>query len=100
MELPKRPSFQQKGLKGYAYHLANKELEIYYVDVTRGHDTYIISRKCFHIYYIIEGKGVFDIDNEIKEVSKGSLVEVPPNVEYTYSWNMKLLLAWRSTLNY
>ena len=92
MKIPEKPSFQQKGLKGYAYPLANKELEIYYVDVSQGHDTYIISKKCFHIYYILEGEGVFEIKNETKRVSKDSLVEVPPNTEYTYSGKMKLLL--------
>ena len=92
MKLPTKPTFQQKGLKGHAYNLTNKELEIYNVDVTQGHDNYIISKKCFHIYYILEGKGTFDIGNKIEEVSKGSLVEIPPKVEYTYSGNMKLLL--------
>ena len=34
----------------------------------------------------------FDIDNQKHEVSPGSFIEVPPNVEYTYSGQMKLLL--------
>jgi len=92
MRLPARPSFEQKGLKGYMYPLTNKELEIYYVDVTQGHDTHLISRKCFHIYYVLEGEGFFDIDNQIRDVSKGSLIEVSPNTEYTYSGKMRLLL--------
>jgi len=92
MELPIKPTFEQKGLKGFAYPLKNKELEIYFVDVTQGHDNYIISKKCFHIYFVIEGNGDFDINNQSIKVAKNSLVEVQPNVEYTYSGNMKLLL--------
>jgi mannose-6-phosphate isomerase-like protein (cupin superfamily) len=92
MKLPLKPTFEQKGLKGYLYPLKNKELEIFFVDVTQGHDTYIISKKCFHIYYIIEGEGIFYIDSKSKKVSKNSLIEVQTNIEYTYSGNMKLLL--------
>jgi|APSaa5957512622_1039677.scaffolds.fasta_scaffold209401_2 hypothetical protein len=39
-EIPEEPKFTQKGLKGYQYNLDNKELEIYSVDVTKGHDKY------------------------------------------------------------
>ena len=92
MKFPNKPPFEQKGLKGFAYPLINKDLEIYYVDSSQGHDNFIISKKCFHIYYIIEGNGTFEINNQIKEVSKNFLIEVPPNLEYTYSGKMKLLL--------
>ena len=92
MELPKQPSFEQKGLKGFTFPLKNGNVDIHYVDVSQGHDTYIISKKCIHIYYILEGKGTFDIDGKIEDVSEGSVVEVLPNIEYTYFGNMKLLL--------
>jgi len=52
----------------------------------------LISKKITHIYFILEGEGFFDINGEKKEVKKGMLVEVPPNVEYVYSGKMKLLL--------
>jgi len=91
-ELPSKPSFSQKGLLGYHLKIKNPNVEIYFVDVKRGHDTYFISKKCTHIYYVIEGEGFFDIDGLKHEVKPGMLVEVPPNVEYTYSGRMKLLL--------
>ena len=97
-ELPSKPSFSQNGLSGYHFLTKNSNVEIYFVDVKQGHDTYILSKKCTHIYYVIEGEGVFDIDGSKYEVKTGMLVEVPPNVEYTYSGEMKLLLimnpAW------
>lgn len=92
MELPSAPTFEQKGLKGFAYPLKNKDLEVYYVDVIKGHDNYIISKKCSHIYFILEGEGTFDINNKLTKVAKNSLIEVQPNIEYAYSGNMKLLL--------
>lgn len=88
-----KPSFSQKGLDGYKFPLENKEVEIYFIDVKQGHDTYIISKKCKHIYYVIEGEGEFDIGGSKDEAKPGMLIEVPPNIEYTYSGKMKLLLV-------
>jgi mannose-6-phosphate isomerase-like protein (cupin superfamily) len=88
-----KPSFSQIGLRGYGFNLSNKDLEIYYVDVTLGHDTYITSKECFHIYYILDGEGTFDLNSAIVEVTKGDLVEVKPGIKYTYSGQMKLLLV-------
>ena len=87
-----KPSYIQKGLKGYKFHLKNKDLEVYFVDVEKGHDTFIISKKITHIYYILEGKGYFIIEGEKYYVEPGVVVEVPPNVEYSYSGTMKLIL--------
>ena len=88
----KTPSYTQRGLKGYKFPIKNKELEIYFVDVEKGHDTFIISRKITHIYYILEGEGYFIIEGKRCNVVPGMLVEVPPNVEYSFSGRMKMLL--------
>ncbi|MDY6771084.1 MAG: cupin domain-containing protein [Candidatus Nanohaloarchaea archaeon] len=86
------PAFDQEGLTGYRYPLDNDELELYRVDVTRGHDTYIVSREITHIYRVLDGRGVFTIDGDDQRVEAGDTVEVPPGVEYTYSGSMELLL--------
>lgn len=89
---PDKPSFSQKGLDGYTFPLNNENLEVNFVDVKRGHDNYIISKKITHIYYILEGEGFFDIDGEKIQVKPRMMVEVPPNIEYAYSGEMKILL--------
>jgi mannose-6-phosphate isomerase-like protein (cupin superfamily) len=91
-KLKDKPSYSQKGLDGYRFPLSNKEIQIYFVDVKKGHDTYIVSKKITHIYYILEGGGSFDIGGKKIQVKPGMMVEVPPNVEYTYSGKMKILL--------
>lgn len=85
-------TFSQKGLDGFRFPLSNKDVEIYYVDVKSGHDNFIISKKITHVYYILEGTGVFEINGQQIRVKLETLVEVPPNIEYTYSGAMKLLL--------
>lgn len=90
--LPAQPTYEQRGLKGYKLALQNKDMEIYYVDVSQGHDNYEISKKCTHIYYILEGEGSFEIDGKISIVKIGELIEIPPQVEYTFWGEMKLLM--------
>jgi len=46
-------------------------------NVYKGHDTFMISKALTRIYYVIEGTGVFTIDNQRYDVASGLLVEVP-----------------------
>jgi hypothetical protein len=88
------PSFALKGLAGYAFEpLRDQDIAIHLLDVIKGHDTFQISSALTRIYYIIEGTGMFTIDNQNYEVAGGLLVEVPPGVEYSYSGSMKILLV-------
>ena len=92
--IPSSPAFVLKGMKGYQFELLeNTELDIYLLDVEKGHDMFIISKKLTRIYYILEGAGYFTIENRKYDVGPGVLVEVPPNVEYSYSGTMKILLV-------
>jgi mannose-6-phosphate isomerase-like protein (cupin superfamily) len=88
------PSFVLKGLTGYAFQpLKDQDFAVHLVDVHKGHDTFMISKALTRIYYIIEGTGMFTIDNHDYDVAPGLLVEVPPGVEYSYSGSMKILLV-------
>jgi mannose-6-phosphate isomerase-like protein (cupin superfamily) len=88
------PSFTLKGLAGYEFQpLKDQDFAVHLLDVHKGHDTFLISKALTRIYYIIEGKGVFTIDNQKYDVVPGLIVEVPPGVEYSYSGSMKILLV-------
>jgi mannose-6-phosphate isomerase-like protein (cupin superfamily) len=88
------PSFALKGLAGYEFQpLKDQDFAVHLVDVHKGHDTFIISKALTRIYYIIEGTGVFTIDDQKYDVVPGLLVEVPPGVEYSYSGSMKIFLV-------
>jgi mannose-6-phosphate isomerase-like protein (cupin superfamily) len=88
------PSFALKGLAGYEFQpLRDQDIAVHLLDVHKGHDTFIISEVLTRIYYIIEGTGVFTIDNRKYDVVPGLLVEVPPGIEYSYSGSMKIFLV-------
>lgn len=90
--LPTSASFTGKGLLGYAFGpLKQSDLDICYIEVEKGHDTFMISKKITRTYYILCGSGYFIIADRKYDVSAGMLVEVPPKVEYSYSGKMKLI---------
>ena len=52
--LPTSTSFTGKGLLGYTFGPLNqKDLEIYYIEVEKGHDTFMVSKKIAQIYYTL-----------------------------------------------
>ena len=84
--LPTSPSFTGKGLSGYTFGPLNqKNLEICYIEVEKGNELFMASKKYSRIYYVIRGSGHFTIDKREYDVCSGMLVEVPPKVEYCYS---------------
>lgn len=90
--LPTSVSFRGKGLFGYTLGpLKQKDLEIYYIESEKGHDTFMVSRKITRTYYVISGNGHFTISEQRYPVTAGILVEVPPRVEFSYSGKMTLL---------
>ncbi len=94
--LPASTAFKGRGLLGYTFGpLKQKDLDVYYVDVDGGHDTFMVSRRITRTYYILSGSGHFTIDSRKYDVGAGMLVEVPPKVEYSYSGKMKLIVFSR-----
>jgi chemotaxis methyl-accepting protein methylase/mannose-6-phosphate isomerase-like protein (cupin superfamily) len=90
--LPASASFTGKGLHGFTFGpLKQKDLEIYYIEVQKGHDVFMVSKKITRTYYVLAGTGYFTIDNQRYEVGPGILVEVPPGIEYCYSGTMTLI---------
>jgi len=88
------PSFVLEGLAGYEFQpLKDKDFAVHLLDVTKGHDTFMISKALTRIYYIIEGTGSFTIADQKYHVAPGQVVEVPPGVEYSYAGSMKILLV-------
>jgi chemotaxis methyl-accepting protein methylase len=90
--VPILTSFDGKGLLGYTFGpLKQQDVEIYYIESERGHDTFMKSKKITRTYYVLSGSGYFTIADQRYDVLPGMLVEVPPKVEYSYSGKMKLI---------
>jgi len=88
---PTSVAFTGKGLFGYSFGPLHQNLNIYYIQSEKGHDTFMISRKITRTYYVLSGGGYFTIEGKRYPVDSGIVVEVPPKVEYSYSGKMALL---------
>ncbi len=93
VSLPDLPSFKGRGLLGYSFGpLKQKDLDVYYVDVDGGHDTFMVSRKITRTYYVLSGSGYFTVNGRVHDVGPGMLAEIPPGVEFSYSGTMRLVI--------
>ena len=90
--MPKEISFSQEGFNGYSYNIESENISIDFEDSFKGHDKYTMNKKSESIYYIVEGNGIFKIENEIFKVEKGDIVQIPANTIFVYKGKMKLLL--------
>jgi len=91
-KLPKDASFEQNGLKGYTYNLDLKEMSFSIEDVFKGHDRYCTNIRSTHYYYVVDGEGKFSINDDIYNVKKDDFVVIPPNNNFCFAGEMKLLL--------
>jgi len=89
---PTSTSFTGKGLLGYTFGPLNEsDIDIYYIEAEKGHDTFMVSKKITRIYYVLSGDGHFTIADKRFDVHAGMLVEIPPKVEFSYSGKLTLL---------
>ena len=63
-------------------HLSPQK-SIVYAEIKNEHGE-VTTKESEWIYYIIEGKGTFIINNEATNVSAGDVITVPANTPYNY----------------
>ena len=88
---PKEYSFQKVGIKGKRFSApVSKKIGFCLIKTAKGHETKIIEHKCDFIYYILRGKGSFEINGREENCSTGDLVVVPAGSIFTYKGNLKM----------
>lgn len=90
---PKEVSFSRGGADGYSFPLESKRIEIDFIDSKTGHGGRVVSNTVTHFYYVLEGKGEFEINGKIYPVSDGEIVEIPPKHIFDYTGKMRMILV-------
>lgn len=91
---PKDFTFIKVGIKGkkFLFRELSKNAGVAIIETEKGHETTIIEHECDFIYYILEGKGYFEINKTKENFLKGDLIVVPMGSKFTYKGKAKLLL--------
>lgn len=83
-------NFEKDGYKISLPNVDFKNISICFVEINDNRKTYCKIKNSPIFYYVIEGNGLFIIDNHL-EVKKGDLLEITANKKYTYKGKMKML---------
>lgn len=77
--------FQQPGVKGRKYDSSDllPDNSFVYGELDGEHGERVTT-SIPRLYYILEGKGKFQIDDKVYDVSEGDLAIIPPNTKYNY----------------
>jgi mannose-6-phosphate isomerase-like protein (cupin superfamily) len=74
---------------GENYPLAN----VVHVTVEKGHFEEFFDEKSTYIYYIVEGRGTFVLNDEKIEAEATDLIVIPPKTRIHYFGTMKMVLT-------
>ena len=66
-------------------------LSISFVNINGNRNNFCMLDKSTIFYYIIDGEGIFEINNEKINVKKNDLLEIPPKNKYSYEGNLYML---------
>lgn len=83
-------SFEKNGYEVLLPDINYKNVSFCFVNVKSNRETYCRIKNSPIYYYVIDGDGKFFID-DIVDINKGDLIEIPQNIKYTYSGNLNML---------
>lgn len=89
---PKETSFTKVGIRGKIFPIKGITSKIGYclIETAKGHETKIIEHECDFNYYILKGKGYFEINGQKESCSVGDLVVIPAGSTFTYKGNLEM----------
>jgi mannose-6-phosphate isomerase-like protein (cupin superfamily) len=84
-------SVTKHGVKMYIYN--NKRDSPYaavvYQETEKGHTQEFYNEKSTFLYYILEGSGIWIIEDECFEVEKNDVIIIPPGKRFYFKGNVK-----------
>lgn len=91
-KFPKIPDFERNGYFK-EYYLSDGKLgtEVDFIDMMVGHEYYQKETESIHIYYILEGTGIANINGSMYQIESGDTIEIPANVEFAFKGKMKMI---------
>lgn len=69
------------------------EANVVHVSSEEGHFEEFYSKRSWFIYYVVEGEGIFVLNDEKIEVQPTDLITIPPKTRIYYFGKMKMVLT-------
>jgi quercetin dioxygenase-like cupin family protein len=93
IQLSETDGFEREGFDGHVYipAEAGAGFNVLSVDVHGSHPRKRMLGDTTRAYYVIDGTGTFTLGDTTNEVQAGDLFAIPPNGEYEYNGQMRLL---------
>jgi ethanolamine utilization protein EutQ (cupin superfamily) len=86
-------SFNKHGIDLTVYGENVPSANVVYVEVKEGHFQEFLDSESTYMYYIIEGKGTFFLNDEPLETEATDLIVIPPKTRIHYFGTMKMVLT-------
>ena len=84
-------TFSKNGFSVFLPKIANQEISLCFVTVEEERDNYCLLDNSTIFYYIIDGTGEFEIENDKIPVKNNDLIEIPPKHKFSYKGRLKML---------
>lgn len=85
--------FNKYGVDLVVYGENVPEANVVHVSVKKGHLEEFYDTKSYYIYYVVEGQGVFVLNDEKVKVQPTDLIVIPPKTRIHYFGNMDMVLT-------
>ncbi|HUS25969.1 MAG TPA: cupin domain-containing protein [Nevskiaceae bacterium] len=98
---PSEHSFDKVGIQGKIFPARGltESLNFVRISTETGHETKIIEHESTFCYYVLEGEGYFEINDQREDCAKGDLVVIPAGAPFIYKGKLEMLLVnnppWR-----
>ena len=91
--------FNKYGIDLVVYGENVPSANVVYVEVQEGHFQEFLDRESTYMYYIVEGKGTFYLNDEAVEAAATDLIVAPPQTRIHYFGTMKMVLTVTPAFN-
>lgn len=91
--------FNKHGIDLTVYDMNVPSANVVHVSVQKGHFQEFYDIKSYYIYYIVQGKGTFVLNDEKIEAKASNLIVIPPKTRIHYFGTMEMVLTVSPAFN-
>ena len=86
--------FERAGVRGKVFPTFDliSSANFLLIETESGHSTTIVEEECDFTYYILDGSGMFKIDDQLFPAESGDIVVIPKGSAFSYDGKLRMFL--------